>query len=122
MSNKLKDAFVTVIASNFGKSLKFYTETLGLKLRKNYGNEYAEIAAPGMTIGIHPKESGDKPGNMKGVQIGFAVADIHAVVRELKKKGVKFKGGIIDDGWGLLAFFVDPDNNMLYLGQEKKNW
>ena len=55
------------------------------------------------------------------MQIGFAVDDIHAAVRDLKKS-VKFKGEIIDDGWGLLAFFVDPDNNLLYLGQEKKNW
>ena len=115
----LKKAHITIIVSDFEKSLKFYTEILGLKLKNRYENKYAEIDASGMTIGLHPYEAGHKPGNVEGIQIGFAVDNMKEAVGQLKKEGVKFTSEIIDDGWGLLVFFADPDDNVLYLGQMK---
>ena len=121
----LKKGHITIIASDFKKSLNFYTKTLGFKLVQNFDDKYASIEAQGLSIGIHPKEENHlqpKPGNTEGIQIGFAVDNIKEATKELKSKGVKFTKDIFDDGWGFLAIFSDPDSNTLYIGEQKKDW
>lgn len=49
-----KSCNVTVMVSDFDKSIKFYIDTLGLILKNRWGNEFAYIEAPGLTIGLHP--------------------------------------------------------------------
>ena len=50
----LKRTTVTVMVSNLDTAVSFYTEQLGLKLIKRYGEHYAEIETPGFSIGLHP--------------------------------------------------------------------
>ena len=45
---------LTIMVSDFERSLRFYTEALGLALKFRAGNEWAEIQAPGVSIGLHP--------------------------------------------------------------------
>src|SRR5215469_3270431 len=112
-----KGANVTVIVSDINKSIQFYTDTLGLQLKFQAGNDWAEVTAPGLTIGLHPtvREHGPRPGNSESLSIGFTVDNLQKVMAALKNKGVVFSQNTIEDGPVKIAFFADPDKNPLYL-------
>lgn len=48
---------VTVMVSDMGKAVRFYTETLGLPLRMRWEDEYATVEAPGCSSGSTPRAS-----------------------------------------------------------------
>ncbi len=101
---------VTVMISNMDKSVAFYVETLGLKLKSRYDDHWAEVEGPGITIGLHPSSKINKGDNLS---IAFSVKDLDASMKELEGKGVKFN--LYKDGQTNLAFFNDPDGTVLYL-------
>jgi predicted enzyme related to lactoylglutathione lyase len=109
----------TVMVSDFGRAVDFYTKTLGLKLMSRFGDEWAEVSAgTGLTIGLHPAGHGPKPGTEGSISVGFTITGkIEDAVATLKSKGVAFHGPIRDnpDEGIKLAFFGDPDGNALYL-------
>jgi hypothetical protein len=88
-----------------------------LCLKLQAGNEWAEVTAPGLTIGLHPTagEHGPKPGNSESLSIGFTVDNLQKDMAALKSKGVVFSPNIIEDGPVKIALFADPDKNPLYL-------
>jgi catechol 2,3-dioxygenase-like lactoylglutathione lyase family enzyme len=115
----IKSATVTVMVGNMENAVEFYTRTLGLELRARYGNEFAQVEAPGAVISLHPSiEGGSKPSNSQSLSIGFAVDDLDKTITELKSKGVQFSK-ISDDVQVRLAFFTDLDGNPLYLSESK---
>jgi catechol 2,3-dioxygenase-like lactoylglutathione lyase family enzyme len=101
---------VTVMISNMDKSVAFYTEILGLKLKNRYGEHWAEVEGPGITIGLHPSKKINTGDNLS---IAFSVKNLDKAISELEQKGVKFN--IYKDNKVNLAFFTDPDGNTLYL-------
>ena len=104
------------MVSDFDKSIKFYTETLGLSLKNRWGSEFAYIEAPGLTIGLHPfPEKGPKPKAPGGLSIGLGVKNIEESTEILKDKGVEFSTEIKNDGFIRIIHFSDPDANPLYL-------
>ena len=112
----------TIFVSDFDRAVKFYTETLGMKIQYRAGNDWCSIdAGKGLIIGLHPSEpKSAKPGSRGAISVGFNITEpIEKVVAELKKRGVVFEGGIKDDGPVKLAFFSDPDGNELYLCEYK---
>ena len=111
---------VTVMISNMKRSLAFYTKTLGMKLRYRAHNEWAEVKAPGLVIGLHGMHGhGRAPAKSESVSIGFTVKRLEKAMETLKKKGVKFSPHIMDEGPVRLAFFTDPDGTPLYLCEVK---
>ncbi|MFG0283341.1 MAG: VOC family protein [Phycisphaerales bacterium JB039] len=106
-----------VFVRDMDRAVAFYSETLGLKLRNRYGDEWAEIDAGGLAIGLHPPSAaGPEPGAAGAIQIGLNVTEpIAAVMKILQSRGVAFRGPVVDDGPVKLAFFADPDGNPLYL-------
>jgi catechol 2,3-dioxygenase-like lactoylglutathione lyase family enzyme len=116
----ITEANVTVMISDMNRSIKFYVETLGLKLRSRYGDQFAEIECSGLTIALHPAVArGPRPGNSESLSVGLGVADIDSAMTKLKGKGVSFSR-VSNDGPVKLAFFKDPDGNPLYLSQTQK--
>lgn len=114
----------TIFISDMDEAVRFYTETLGLKLTFRAENHWATVdAGDGLTLGLHPaSEKAPAPGTLGAVQIGLNVArPIEDVVETFKSRGVQFRGGIVDDANGgvKLAFFNDPDGNVLYLCEVK---
>lgn len=111
----------TIYVSDINVSIRFYTETLKLKLRMRAGDDWAEVdAGPGLIIGLHPAEGPHlpEPGTPGSISIGFNVTgELEETVRELEGRGVSFHGPIVDDEHVRLAFFADPDGNALYLAQ-----
>ena len=108
-------ALLTIMASDFERSLRFYTETLGLTLKFRAASDWAEIDAPGVAIGLHPAGGHAPVGGGGGMSLGFEVADIEATMETLKSRGVEFPRGWRQSGQLRLADFADPDGTPLYL-------
>jgi len=118
----LKEGNVTVMIADMNRSIKFYVEALGLKLKYRHGEDWAEIEAPGVIIGLHlAGKMGPQPGKSGSLSIGFTVDKLETEMEQLKKKGVTFSPRLVDEGPVRLAFFSDPDGNPLYLCEVKED-
>ena len=102
---------ITLMVADMDSAIQFYTEVLGFTLKNRYGNHWADIEAPGLSIGIHPAHPYVRYGD--SMSIGLKVADLSKAVEELKAKGVEFEER--DDTQVQLANFIDPSGNALYL-------
>ena len=110
--------FVTIMVSDMSRSIEFYTQRLGLKLKTRYGDEFAIVEGPGVTIGLHPtKEGGAAPGS---VSIGLGVDDVEVGRNQLRDRGVAFNGDIVSDPPMRFAFLKDPDGVELYLAEQSE--
>lgn len=109
---------VTIHVANMDRAVKFYTETLGLKLAYRFGDHWASVElGKGLTIGLHPR-SAESPTGPGGMSIGLELSgSMEEAVRRLEAKGVRF-GSVINEGKaGKFAHFHDPDGNLLYLAE-----
>jgi catechol 2,3-dioxygenase-like lactoylglutathione lyase family enzyme len=108
-----KSSNVTILVSDMDKAIKFYTDSLGLKLVSNYGGEFALIESNGLKIGLHPGKKG--PGGVsRDISLGFQVDDVASVKKTLESKGVIFEKRVQDRG-AIIENFSDPDGTPLYL-------
>ena len=110
-------ANLTIMVSDFDRAVRFYTETLGLTLKFRAGNDWAEIEAPGVAIGLHPSGGHSATGGAGGMSLGLMVTDIESAITTLQAKGVDFPRGWQPSGNLRLAPFADPDGTPLYLFQ-----
>jgi catechol-2,3-dioxygenase len=63
---------VTVSVSNMDQAVRFYSETLGLKLLYRFGDHWASLqAGKGLTIGLHPASANSPPGRKGSMSIGL---------------------------------------------------
>ncbi len=106
---------VTVMVRDLDRAIDFYTKTLGLSLVNRWGNHYAQVSAPGVTIGLHPNV--EEFTGRNGISIGFGVEDIESAKRLLDEKGVKYDHN--EGKSGSLVSFADPDGTPLYFMQSK---
>jgi catechol 2,3-dioxygenase-like lactoylglutathione lyase family enzyme len=113
---KIEEANVTVMVADMKRAIHFYVDVLGLEMKANYGDQYAQVASPGVLIGLHPMNKGSSKAGSGNVSVGFEVESLAASVAELKAKGVTFQR-VVDDRPTKLAFFTDPDGNPLYLSE-----
>lgn len=115
----ISTGIATIFVSDMDRSVRFYTEVLGLRLAQRFGNHWAQVEAGRLTIGLHPQSPQNRAGRDGSITIGFAVsADIENVVSALQQKGVRFRGPIdADPNAGKFAYFEDPDGNVMYLMQ-----
>jgi catechol 2,3-dioxygenase-like lactoylglutathione lyase family enzyme len=114
-----RSANVTLFVADFDRSVRFYVETLGLVLWARHGSSWAEVEAPGLTIGVHPARAG-APGRIlaEGFAIGLQVENLDEAVANLMGRGVPFNGRREDAG-ARFADFADPDGMRLYLVELK---
>jgi catechol 2,3-dioxygenase-like lactoylglutathione lyase family enzyme len=112
---KIKDTNVTIMTTDMDKAISFY-ESIGLTIKNRWGNHYAMISAPGVTIGIHPSEG--KNHSSGTVSVGFMIDDIADAKSMLTKNNISFKEE--NDGKsGLYLHFKDHDGTILYFVQPK---
>ena len=115
----IKKGSITLMASDFEKTVKFYTEIVGMKLVRRFGNDWAEIEIEGLHIGLHSAHG--KPTTSSSIQLGFSVDDVDREIEELKKKGIEnFR--VVDNAQVRLASFSDPDGNVVYVSRMKEKF
>ena len=107
---------ITILVRDLDEAVKFYTGTVGLELKSRYGNEFALVQGPGISIGLHPAKDGNQePGR---TSIGLSVDSLEAAMESLSQRGLQFTRGITEDPPMRFAFFTDPNGVELYLAQE----
>lgn len=109
---------LTIMVSDMERSVRFYNDTLGLTLKFRAGNDWAELQAPGVSIGLHPAGGHAPTGAGGGMSLGLQVANIESAIQSLQEKGVEFPHGWRASGALRLADFTDPDGTSLYLFQQ----
>jgi catechol 2,3-dioxygenase-like lactoylglutathione lyase family enzyme len=116
----MRAATVFYYVTDFERALTFYTEVLGLPLKHRFGNQWAEVDAGPITIGLHPTEDGDaiEPG---GGTVSFTVDDIEECVAALQSKGATVSE-IKNPRRGKFAMITDPDGNKLHVIEFAKSW
>lgn len=127
-----KVSVVPLVVTNQSRSLEFFTEKAGFEKK-------TDIASPGghrwVTVGLKGQEleialvevgsaadpaqkewsKGWAPG--RSPPIVLIVPDCRAAHRELTARGVPFLQGPMDQPWGTVATFKDPDGNRFSMNQ-----
>jgi catechol 2,3-dioxygenase-like lactoylglutathione lyase family enzyme len=115
-----------VAVTDITRARAFYEDKLGLEVGTDSGQNIRYVCAgeTAMTVFSTPHAGG-----ATATQAGWGVQDIEAVVDELAARGVEFdqiregpiqtdeKGIASFEGGGRVAFFRDPDGNVLSLAQ-----
>ena len=106
-------------------ALKFYTESLGMKVATDQPftarQRWIELMIPGAESGIAlftPEGQEKRIGEFQN--ISFWCDDVFATADALKKKGVVFSKEPAQESWGSAAVFKDPDGNQFVLSSNGK--
>ena len=103
-----------VMVSDMDRSVRFYRDTLGLKLRFQ-SPDWTEFEMGSTTLALHgggvPAPPPGKEQYAGRASIGFNVENVDKTFEELKSKGVKFVMPPTQrEGEGIrLTVFLDPD-------------
>lgn len=122
-----------VFVDDQDKALRFYTETLGFKLKHNipvgrfaWITVVSEEAPEGMELLLEPDEHpAVRPYKAALVKDGipcasFAVDDVEAEHERLVAKGVRFVQPPTDVGTVITAVFDDTCGNLIQITEEKR--
>ncbi len=117
----ITSGLVTLYVTDMERAIDFYTETLGLELAYRGGPSWAVVRAPdGFGVGLHQTMEGAEAGKSGSTTLGFRVkGDLADVVEELRSKGVTFVTDITEETAVPLAYFEDPDGNVMYVVEER---
>jgi len=110
---------VTLMVPDMDAAVRFYTETLGLDLKTRYGNEFAVVEAPGLTIGLHPLPTAQSL-QAHSMSIGLGVESLEAAMQKLSARGLGFIGPIREDPPIRIAYFAGPGGTPLYLCEQSE--
>jgi catechol 2,3-dioxygenase-like lactoylglutathione lyase family enzyme len=114
----IKEANITINVKNMERSIDFYL-ALGLTIRQRWENYYAQLVAPGLTIGLHPSRENKLetvPGN---VSIGFTTDDFEGCRLQLEELLIPVM--MRTEEGGQFLHFTDPDGTALYFIKPKWN-
>jgi catechol 2,3-dioxygenase-like lactoylglutathione lyase family enzyme len=119
----IRGGLVTLFVRDVGRAVRFYVETLGMKLVEEGGSSWAVIdAGDGFRIGLHEapaKEAGGPTVSRSAFAPSIGLTPkvpIREAIAIYENRGVTFD--VKDEGPVTLAHFRDPDDNALYLCQE----
>ncbi len=115
-----RDAVANLAVKNVQAAKKFYEGTLGLKQVDAEGSELIVFKSGNTTLNVYESK---EAGTNKATAVTWAVDDVESEVNALKAKGVKFEhydmpglkrqGDVHIGGDMKVAWFKDPDGNIL---------
>jgi glyoxylase I family protein len=114
---------VALFTDNFAALEKFYTETLGLPVTKRWDDvNIIFINVGSTTIELLGRDSrSGRPANQYGFDhLALHVADVDEAYAELKAAGVNFTVDPKNFKDVRIAFFTDPDGNLIELFEEPR--
>lgn len=114
--------YVNVFVRDFAGAIDFYEKRVGLPLKfrdDSYG--YASFETPGAGFAV-ARVDGDDANSAallsRHTGIALGVPDLDAAYEAMSARGVEFSMAPTRQAWGgVLATFVDPEGNTLYLDQ-----
>lgn len=119
------NAVANLAVRDLDRSRAFFTRTLGLKEVGNEGDELIVLKSGDSLVNVYRS---DYAGTNKATAVTWGVDDIDAEVKSLRDKGVTFEhydmpgleldGDIHVGGNMKIAWFKDPDGNILNLVEE----
>ncbi|TMH10786.1 MAG: VOC family protein [Betaproteobacteria bacterium] len=118
-----RDAVANIAVKNLETAKRFYEDTLGLKPIDSEGDELIVYKSGNTALNVYRSQHA---GTNKATAVTWAVGDeVETVVRGLKAKGVSFEhydmpgakleGDVHVFGDIKVAWFKDPDGNILNL-------
>src|SRR5262249_46105546 len=106
--------FIAFPTRDWESARKFYGETLGLPVGKQWGQAPAgEFETGTVTIALLQVDAFNIDFRPNATPLEFHVDDFEAAKEELESRGVKFLTDVIDSGVCKQAIFQDPDGNAL---------
>jgi catechol 2,3-dioxygenase-like lactoylglutathione lyase family enzyme len=106
--------FLTVFVKDYPAAQNFYGELLGLEHSVDYEKIPAgEYETGSLTLQVMDAAAVGQEFKPSGHPIALHVDDVEAARAELESKGVEFQGETLDSGVCHMAFFRDPDGNVL---------
>lgn len=115
---------VGLFTPNFDAMKKFYTETLGLEIVRTWEEPNIIFLAAGSTL-IELVDKGDsaldssRPAGFD--HFAFHVEDVDAAFAELESAGIRIESAPRNFKEVRIAFFYDPDGNLLELVEDPRN-
>lgn len=109
------DSNVTINVKDLDTSISFY-QSLGFSVKNRWGNYYAQLTAPGITIGLHPTTEENIP-NSGNVSIGFTTDNLEQAKSELNQLTIALTER--KEAGGQFLHFTDPDGTALYFIEPK---
>jgi catechol 2,3-dioxygenase-like lactoylglutathione lyase family enzyme len=103
--------FASVPIRDPDRSRAFYVDVLGFRLDPRSG----EFESSNLTLSPWQPEADGEPFEPNRAGIALRVADVAAARERLERAGVEFLGKTVDTGVCHMAFFFDPDGNVLIL-------
>jgi catechol 2,3-dioxygenase-like lactoylglutathione lyase family enzyme len=115
-----KDVAANVAVKDVKTAVRFYEDVLGLEKLDAEGEEMVVLKSGDSTLNVYRS---DYAGTNKATALTWEVDDVGKTVDALKAKGVRFEhydelgmkrdGDIYDGGEYKIAWFKDPDGNIL---------
>jgi catechol 2,3-dioxygenase-like lactoylglutathione lyase family enzyme len=106
--------FVSFLTRDIQRAKQFYVEILGLEIETE-GQDDMELRAGQVTLDIFNPAGQGQPFAPSPGGMALRVPDVAAARAALEAKGVEFDGETVDTGVCHMAFFKDPDGNLLML-------
>jgi predicted enzyme related to lactoylglutathione lyase len=106
--------FVSVFTQDMQRAKQFYGETLGLEMESE-GEEDTEFRCGQVTLDVFDPASIGQSFAPSPASLALRVPDVDAAREELEAKGVEFVGETLLTDVCRMAFFKDPDGNVLVL-------
>ncbi len=108
-----KLAYVMVFVSDMKRSVAFYRDQVGLKLRFS-SPTWSEFETGGTVLALHLAGPNDKAGTS---EIAFTVQDLNAFYKTRRAAGVSFSGPPQRQAYGSpLTELLDPDDARVSVG------
>ncbi|MCE9583956.1 MAG: VOC family protein [Planctomycetes bacterium] len=109
----------TMFYTSKAKQLReFLRDKLGFPC-SDVGEGWLIFDLPEADMGVHPADPAHGDSRTGTHSISFYCDDIAKTVAQLKKKGVKFTGPVVDQGYGLVTYFKVPGGFSLQLYQPR---
>jgi len=106
----ITEANVTVMVRNMDTSIAFY-QSIGFTVKQRWGNHYAQLAVPGVVLGLHPSKD-DHGGGSGNISIGLTADDYDGAKQLLDDLSMPYSSR--QEEGGSFLHFTDPDGNALY--------
>lgn len=115
---------VILLVDDLERSAQFYKDTIGLKLKVKT-TDWIEFFEKGTTLALHPRkrrrkdvddDDDDRDGD-PNVLVGFMVADLDQVIKDLRAKDVRFFKEPTTEPFGKHAIILDPDDHLISIAE-----